>query len=292
MNWDKLKIVRELLGYSQAEISEKTGIKQKDISLLEGGKRKFIPNEYILFLYNQHIDINSIYDDSLPISYRNSDNTLISTDDDNTFDEAKSTHILHPKTSKSLHANLHPTQNLGLPKVVTVGENERELITLVPVKAAAGYLNGYGDPEYVETLPTIRMPNLGSGTHRAFEIKGSSMNPTFHNKSIVIGKWVENLDEIRDRRIYVVITKDYGIVAKRVLNRIDERGVLTLISDNSNKSDYGNYDVYAEEIKEIWYVRANLSFEFPEPDNSFISRIDDLEAWQAIIEDKIKHLLK
>ncbi len=176
-----------------------------------------------------------------------------------------------------------PTNKLWLPKVVIVNENERELISLVPVKASAGYLNGYADPEYVETLPTIRLPNLGAGTHRAFEIKGSSMNPTFHNKSIVIGRWLESFDDIVDRRIYIIVTNEYGIVAKRVLNRISERGVLTLVSDNSNKNDYGNYDVEPEDIKEMWYVRANLSFEFPEPDNSLLSRMDDMEAHLAII---------
>lgn len=191
-----------------------------------------------------------------------------------------------PTNTKNDPPSDPPTHNFGLPKVVVINENEKELISLVPVKASAGYLNGYGDSEYVESLPTIRMPNLGTGTHRAFEIKGSSMNPTFHNKSIVIGRWVESFEEIRDRRIYVIITKEYGIVAKRVLNRIEERGVLTLISDNSNKNDYGNYDVEVEEVKEIWYVRANLSFEFPEPDNSLVSRIDDLEANLSIL---LKH---
>ncbi|HCU45435.1 MAG TPA: hypothetical protein DF610_11760, partial [Sphingobacterium sp.] len=65
MKWDKLKTIRELLKYSQGDMSDKTGIKQKDISLLEGGKKKFIPNEYIHFLYNENVDINSIYDDNL-----------------------------------------------------------------------------------------------------------------------------------------------------------------------------------------------------------------------------------
>lgn len=216
----------------------------------------------------------------------NNDNTPKSNLDINVNSGQKTIKSDPPTTVKFDPPSDPPTHNFGLPKVVVISENERELISLVPVKASAGYLNGYGDTEYVETLPTIRMPNLGTGTHRAFEIKGSSMNPTFHNKSVVIGRWVESFDEIKDRRIYVVITKEYGIVAKRVLNRIDERGVLTLISDNSNKVDYGNYDVHPEDIKELWYVRANLSFEFPEPDNSLVSRIDDLESNLAML---LKH---
>lgn len=291
MIWDKLKIVRELLKYSQAEISDKTGIKQKDISLLEGGKKKFIPNEYIQFLYNENIDINSVYDDNLQISFRNNDITPSSIGSINSNQATKVAGILHPTYDKSLHANLHAKHTLGLPKVITVGENEAELISLVPHKASAGYLNGYGDPEYVETLPTIRMPNLGSGTHRAFEIKGHSMNPTLYNGSMSIGRWVESLDEIRDRRIYIVVTKSEGIVAKRVLNRVNESGKLILVSDNHNRKEYPNIILDASDVLELWYQRANLAFEFPEPDIIY-NRMNDTEARLTLLEDKIKHLLK
>lgn len=64
-----------------------------------------------------------------------------------------------------------PNLNFGVPKVVSVNENNEELISLVNVKAAAGYLNGYADPEYIERLPTIRMPGIKGGSHRAFEIR-------------------------------------------------------------------------------------------------------------------------
>lgn len=188
-------------------------------------------------------------------------------------------------------ANAPATTKLWLPKVVVVNEDERELISLVPVKAAAGYLNGYGDAEYVESLPTIRMPNLGNGSHRAFEIKGHSMNPTLYNGSMSIGRWVESFTEIRDRRIYIVVTKTEGIVAKRVLNRIEESGKLILVSDNQNKKEYPNILLDVEDVLEIWYQRANLSFEFPEPDVIY-NRVNDLEARMTLFEDQIKRLVK
>lgn len=291
MNWGKLKIIRELLGYSQAEIAQKTGINQKDISLLEGGKKKFIPMEYIHFLYNENIDINSVYDDNTDITLRNVSFTPNTNEQLSIDSSSKNTSSVHPKNSNIVHPTVHPTTSLGVPKVITVGENERELISLVPIKAAAGYLNGYGDPEYVESLPTIRMPNLGSGTHRAFEIKGHSMSPTMHNSSISIGRWVESLGDIRDRRIYIVVTKSEGIVVKRVLNRVNESGKLILISDNQNKREYPNILLNADDVLEIWYQRANLAFEFPEPDVIY-NRVNDLEARMSLFEDKIKHLLK
>ncbi|SJN38448.1 hypothetical protein FM120_11255 [Sphingobacterium faecium PCAi_F2.5] len=292
MKWDKLKTIRELLKYSQGDMSDKTGIKQKDISLLEGGKKKFIPNEYIHFLYNENVDINSIYDDNLPIRFRKNDYSPKPTDEIEAFRDANITYTVHPTNTKVVHPSVHATHNFGLPKVITVTENDRELITLVPFKAAAGYLDSYNDPAYIENLPTIRMPNLSGGTHRAFEIKGNSMLPTLQNKSIVIGRWVESFDEIVDRRIYIIITNEYKIVAKRVLNRVSERGVLVMMSDNNNKIEYGNYDVEVEDIKEIWYVRASISFEFTEPDHSTQNRLDDIESQFNMLQHKIKHLLK
>ena len=50
---------------------------------------------------------------------------------------------------------------------ITVDKQDRENIELVPQKAAAGYLNGYADPEYLEDLPKFQIPTLnGTGTYR------------------------------------------------------------------------------------------------------------------------------
>src|SRR5690606_16107743 len=70
---------------------------------------------------------------------------------------------------------------------ITVDENDKENIELVPVKASAGYLNGYGDPEYVAELPKFSLPMFNQGTYRAFEIKGDSMLP-LPSGSIIIGE--------------------------------------------------------------------------------------------------------
>ena len=72
---------------------------------------------------------------------------------------------------------------------ITVDDNDKEYIDLVPQKAAAGYLNGYSDPEYLEELPKFRLPQLnGHGTYRAFEVSGDSMLP-IQPGTIVIGQW-------------------------------------------------------------------------------------------------------
>jgi transcriptional regulator with XRE-family HTH domain len=64
MKWifTKLKEARELLAMNQPQTAEASGLTQKEVSLLENGKREFIPNRYIVFLYNKGIDLNSIFD--------------------------------------------------------------------------------------------------------------------------------------------------------------------------------------------------------------------------------------
>lgn len=184
-----------------------------------------------------------------------------------------------------------PNLNFGVPKVVSVNENNEELISLVNVKAAAGYLNGYADPEYIERLPTIRMPGIKGGSHRAFEIRGHSMSPTMHNSSIAIGRWVESFDDIRDRYVYIVITSSEGIVMKRVLNRIHETGKLILLSDNQNKREYPNIILDVSDVLEVWKLRAGFIFEFPEPGELY-NRFNDLEAKVSIMQDQMLKMFK
>ncbi|HEY0067059.1 MAG TPA: helix-turn-helix transcriptional regulator, partial [Flavisolibacter sp.] len=65
--------------------------------------------------------------------------------------------------------------------------NGRSDIPFVPVKAAAGYLTGYADPEFIDELNTFTLPMLGGGDYRAFEIIGDSMMPT-PTGSVIVGE--------------------------------------------------------------------------------------------------------
>jgi len=144
---------------------------------------------------------------------------------------------------------------------VTVDGDDRENIELVPVKASAGYLNGYGDPEYVAELPKFSLPMFNQGTYRAFEIKGDSMLP-LPSGSIVIGEYVENWHNIKPGQTYVVIAKEDGVVYKRIAFKFKEDKGLKLVSDNKV---YEPYWVAADDILEVWKAKAFISTELPEP---------------------------
>ncbi len=164
-----------------------------------------------------------------------------------------------------------------MPRVITVNENMEENIVYVPVKARAGYLTGYGDTDFIGGLPTLRLPGLNNGTYRMFEVEGPSMAPNIMSGDRVIGQWVSSFGEIRENRVHVVVCKD-GVVVKRVLNRIQERGKLVLKSDTINhRKEYPTYEVSPEDVLEIWYCRLKLSSDFAEPAEVY-HRLADLEA--------------
>ncbi|MEO9211399.1 MAG: helix-turn-helix transcriptional regulator, partial [Ginsengibacter sp.] len=74
---------------------------------------------------------------------------------------------------------------------------ERNLIHFVPVKAAAGYLAGYGDSEFIDELNTFTLPMLTGSHFRAFEIIGDSMMPT-PSGSIIVGAKVEGIENVKN----------------------------------------------------------------------------------------------
>ena len=163
-----------------------------------------------------------------------------------------------------------------MPSIVTVNEHGIDNIIYVPIKAQAGYLSGYTDQEYIESLPSFRMPGLNNNTYRMFEVEGISMSPTLSDKDRVIAEWVTNFDEIRENRIHVIIHTE-GVCIKRVLNRVNEREKLYLKSDTlTHRQDYPLLEIDPEHVKEIWYVRMKVSSDLREPSELY-TRVTDLE---------------
>lgn len=175
----------------------------------------------------------------------------------------------------------------GVPQVVAVNQNDEENVVYVPVKARAGYLDGYGDSEYIESLPSFHMPQLTNGTYRCFEVQGNSMVRTFFDGDLVFGKYVEDLTDIKDGRVYVIVSKNDGIVLKRVINRIEERGKLILKSDNKD-GNYPTYTIDAEDIMEVWFVTMFASKQMPEPIDVY-DRLHELESKLTELQEALKN---
>ena len=65
---------------------------------------------------------------------------------------------------------------------------------------------------------------LAPGNYRAFEIVGDSMLPT-PSGSVIVGEKVDDLEEVKSNQTYVVVSRNEGIVYKRVMknNKIQEQ---------------------------------------------------------------------
>ncbi|WP_339656780.1 helix-turn-helix domain-containing protein [Flavobacterium frigidarium] len=144
---------------------------------------------------------------------------------------------------------------------ITVNKDGDNFIEIIPHKARAGYLSGYSDPEFIENLQQISLPWLRNGKFRAFPVDGDSMPP--HKSGFyIVGRYVESLGEVRDGKTYILLTKNEGIVYKR-LNK-NGKNALVLHSDNAY---YKSYEVKASEILEIWEFACSLATEEFTPDD-------------------------
>ncbi len=139
---------------------------------------------------------------------------------------------------------------------ITVDKDNNDLIEVVPVKASAGYLEGYADPQFIEDLPVMNLPFKITGKHRAFGIKGDSM-PPLKDGSIVVGKYVESLDDIKDGQTFIVLTRNDGLAYKRVY-RASKKGKKEF-EFHSDNPVYLPYFVPSEEIVEVWSFVCSLN---------------------------------
>jgi len=157
---------------------------------------------------------------------------------------------------------------------IATDNEDKENITLVGQKASAGYLNGFSDPQFMESLPQFHLPTLSrQATYRAFELAGDSMLPLISG-TIVIGSYVDHLQQIKSGKTYVLVTQSEGVVYKRVFNYLAENGKLYLVSDNET---YKPFEVRGEEVMEVWEAKAFISTDFPNPgDKKKPLTLDDL----------------
>lgn len=154
-----------------------------------------------------------------------------------------------------------------------VDRDNNELITLVPVKASAGYTAGYADPDFIETLPkfSLPLPELGrERTCRAFQITGNSMEPV-PSGSYIICEYLQNWNEIKEGRAYILVTYDDGVVYKRIFHQNDD--TLLLKSDNP---EYNPYTIPLNAVSEVWKALGYISFSLPEPDEMSLGKLTSM----------------
>lgn len=165
--------------------------------------------------------------------------------------------MLTDTPSQVFHSNARAVDNLNYMNV-----------PVIHIKAQCGYLAGYGDTEYIDTLPTmpVIVDQTYHGKYRIFEAEGDSMDDGSRS-SICDGDkllcrevrrdlWLPKL-HIRDW-YFVIAHRTKGISIKQITEQ-DERGNITCHSLNEMFNDYTiNLDDVLEIYNVIKVVERNL----------------------------------
>lgn len=143
--------------------------------------------------------------------------------------------------------------------------NHRLSVKYVEQVAYAGYLAGWADPVYLDTLPStiITVKKFHTGTYRVFEVSGDSMD--YDGKraiepgdSVVAHKvdndlWFRSKLHIHDWKEWVIV-HDEGIIVKQITKHDVEAGVISCRSYNPDKNIYPDFDLSLDRVYELYNV--------------------------------------
>ena len=237
-----IKHLRKVRNLTQDQLADKIGVKRAMIGSYEEGRA--IPKLQALQALSHYFNISI--------------DNLVNTD-------------LASGEADQGHGPVADIAGRGLRVLTTlVDRDNRELITLVPVKASAGYIKGYADPDFIGTLPGFSLPLQEMNkerTYRAFQISGDSMEPV-PSGSYIICSYLQNWNEIKEGKAYVLVTQDDGVIYKRLFRQ--DNDTLLLKSDNP---EYDPYTVPLNTVSEVWKAIGYICFSLPEPDEMHIGKL-------------------
>lgn len=165
--------------------------------------------------------------------------------------------MLTDATSQTYHSNARPVDDLSYMNV-----------PVIHIKAQCGYLAGYGDTEYIDTLPTmpVIVDKTYHGKYRIFEAEGDSMDDN-SRLAICDGDKVLAREVRRDLWLpklhindwyFVIVHRTNGISIKQITAQ-DDKGNITCHSLNELFNDYTvNLDDVVEIYNVIKVVERNM----------------------------------
>lgn len=145
---------------------------------------------------------------------------------------------------------------------VRTGDLQWMEIPLVPYKACAGVLDGFGDPVWQEDKQTMQVlvDQRLHGDYVIYEVYGDSMNDgsaqAFLEGDFLLCRLLPQSDwqygiKKRTATYCVIATHTEGIVLKQVTHHDKAAGIITCHSLNP---DYSDYDLQLSEVQALFYV--------------------------------------
>lgn len=132
-------------------------------------------------------------------------------------------------------------------------------VVYVPIHAQAGYGRGYGDIEYIESLPTVPVivDKNYNGNYRVFEVDGDSMDDGSRNavydgdkilcRDVRSDLWLSKLHI--NSWFFVIVMKNDGILIKKIIDHNVENGKIICHSLNPLFSDF---EVDLRDVAELY----------------------------------------
>jgi phage repressor protein C with HTH and peptisase S24 domain len=261
---ERLTKVREALGHNPQAFADLLGVSRPYITNIEKGRNK-VPMEIASFLIETlNVAPDYIMSGKGSMFLTKTEEAPKPTETANLSANLSANPTPKEKTKRTKNELATTASNLRV-LVTTVDASGNDNIALVGTRVAAGYAQGgFIEPEFMQSLPTFSLPDSAyrNGSFRAFQVSGDSMQPTLYEGDWVICRYIDNWAQgINDTFVYVVVTTDRPVV-KRVLNRLNERGQLTLQSDNVA---YPAQFLDGEEVREVWVAVGRLSRQFANP---------------------------
>lgn len=138
------------------------------------------------------------------------------------------------------------------------------LVPKVHQYAYGGYLKGYADEEYMESLPRYSMivDELHKGKYVAFEMRGDSMDngesDAIQAGDVVTGRsiskyyWTSKLHMHKFREFVIVHLG--GIMVKEIISHDVQNGIITIHSKNPDKIEYPDEEISLADVAELFNV--------------------------------------
>ncbi len=131
---------------------------------------------------------------------------------------------------------------------------------LISQYAAAGYLAGFSDREYIEQQPVyVAKKRYSGGNYVAFEIRGDSMNDgllrSIINADVVLGKELRRdywKCKLHTPKVFIIVHKTSGVLCKEIIEHDVDSGVVTCHSFNPENRDF---QLNLNDIAQLFYIK-------------------------------------
>ena len=227
--------IRKSLGLNQSSFGRKIGYSREVVSKIENGKME--PSKWFIEAVMELQNSSKVVQDS-------SDVTIL---------------------SKISHSQKNSPKNYTEERLLKKQEHSSFLVPLIGIKAQAGYIKGFEQVDYMDTLEQYSLPpgvNPIGAVWRYFEIDGDSMEPTFSAGDVVLTTMVphEDWNDIKNFCVYVILTADQLLI-KRLYKKSDDQWVL--VSDNEEEAPQVLID--KKDVLQLWQLRRHIRSKAPAP---------------------------